>query len=229
MNRDEQLARVHALPPTLRQIDGRSVLSPTEPSGGTWIAVNDSGITLALINWYAIKNRVKTAAISRGEVINAVIAACCLHSVTTELARLPLSNMNPFRLIGISPKTGEILEWQWDVERLACQKHPWKAMQWISSGFDEPQAQRIRSATFQQTMAQAWPGSLDWLRRLHRSHTPESGAFSTCMHRNEAETVSYTEVVLSSRNVTMRYQDGAPCRKKDSGLLKCSKVAISVN
>jgi hypothetical protein len=55
-------------------------------------------------------------------------------------------------------------------------------------------------------------GTLDWLRRLHRSHAPESGPFATCMHRADAATVSYSEVVVASHLATMRHTISAPCQ-----------------
>ncbi len=212
MNRDEKLARVAGVPPKLREVDGRAVLCPSEPGGGTWIAVNDTGATLALINWYSIKERVEVDVVSRGEVVNSMSAADGKNFVVSALAKLPLTKINPFRLIGIFPSVGEIFEWRWDLKKLVTRKYPWKPRQWISSGFDEPKAQRIRSATFQLAQAQCPADSLDWLRRLHRSHAPSCGAFSTCMHRTDAATVSCTEIALSFRRATMRYHHGAPCR-----------------
>ena len=90
--------------------------------------------------------------------------------------------------------------------------HFWESQQWISSGFDESTAQRVRSKTFQRAEKQHSVGSLDWLRRLHRSHSPQASPFSTCMHRADAATVSYTEVTVSSRQATMRYHAGTPCQ-----------------
>src|SRR5205823_1452898 len=90
--------------------------------------------------------------------------------------------------------------------------HRWKSQQWISSGFDERTAQHVRGKTFRRAERQYSAGSLDWLRRLHRSHSPQAGPFSTCMHRADAATVSYTEVAVSSRHATMRYHAGAPCK-----------------
>jgi hypothetical protein len=39
---------------------------------------------------------------------------------------------------------------------------------------------------FQRAGRQHSADSLDWLRRLHRSHSPQAGPFSTCMHRSDA-------------------------------------------
>ncbi len=212
MNRDEKLTRPTGFPPKRKKMNGRAVISPSEPGGGTWIAVNDHGATLALINWNSITARAGGKAVSRGEVINSMGAAISPDFVGAALAGLPLNRINPFRLISVFPMTGEIVEWRWNLKQLVRKNHRWKSQQWISSGFDEPTAQRVRSKTFQRAERQHSTGSLDWLRRLHRSHSPQAGPFSTCMHRADAATVSYTEVTVSSRQAVIRYHAGTPCQ-----------------
>jgi hypothetical protein len=212
MNRDEKLTRTSGLSPAESLINGRRVLAPSEPSGGTWISVNDTGVTFALINWYSIRTKMETKAVSRGEVVRSVSFCNTAVLADEKLELLPLKHINPFRLIGIFPDTKEILEWRWDLNRLSTQKHSWRLQQWISSGFDEPQAQRMRGKTFQTVARQASAGSLVWLRRLHRSHLPTTGPFSTCMHREDAATVSYTEVSVSSQKSTIRYFGESLCR-----------------
>jgi Transport and Golgi organisation 2 len=211
MNRDEKLARPRGLPPAFREVEGRRVLCPSEPGGGTWIAINDSGVTLSLINWYSVPGKVETSAITRGVLVNSTITADAPAHVEAVLANLPLRRINPFRLIGIFPGAGKITEWRWDLKWLERIERRWRAQQWISSGFDEPAAQRERDRTFQRALKQNSAGSLDWLRRLHRSHAPQEGPFSTCMHRADAATVSYTEVVVMGNKAMLRYCRGSPC------------------
>ena len=224
MNRDESLTRVAGLPPKIFSRDGRKTICPSEPGGGTWIALNEAGVTFALINWYSITACVKTNPVSRGVVVNSVSAQVSATTAAEILAELPLKKINPFRLVGVFPATQEIVEWRWDLKKLSRQKHPWQSQQWISSGFDEPTAQRVRSATFRRALPQRSVGSLDWLRRLHRSHLPACGPFSICMHRADAATVSCTEVAVSSRTVRMNYHAAAPC-KKSGQLIKTFALA----
>ena len=212
MNRDEKLTRASGLPPVASVLHGRRVLAPSEPSGGTWISVNDSGVTFALINWYAIRTKVESKAVSRGKVVNAVSHCDAAMQANERLELLPLRHINPFRLIGIFSHPREIVEWRWDLNRLTSQKHAWRLRQWISSGWDEPQAQRTRGKAFQAATKQKTVGRLEWLRRVHRSHAPASGPFSTCMHREDAATVSYTEISVASSQTAMRYGNAAPCR-----------------
>src|SRR6266567_137587 len=67
-------------------------------------------------------------------------------------------------------------------------------------------------------------GSDGWLRRLHRSHIPGPGPFSVCVHRQDAATVSYTEVRCGGTQISMDYLDGNPCRK--SGFDELARLAL---
>jgi hypothetical protein len=217
MNRDEQLSRIAGLPPRREFIDGRAVLFPSEPGGGMWISVNDRRSSFALVNWYSVAARVGDGAVSRGEVVRSVSTCANGDEAEAPLAGLLLERMNPFRLIGIFPSDRKVVEWQWDLKKLVQKRRGWKAQQWISSGFDEGTAQRLRGQAFREALRQRSNGGLEWLRRLHRSHRPHRGAFSTCAHRADAATVSHTEISVSSRQARMRYHSGAPCQKAGDG------------
>ena len=214
MNRDEKRAREMGLPPRKRIANGQMILSPSEPEGGTWISLTDAGATFALINWYSVATRIHRNVMSRGMVVEHVAAFPSADAVDVGLPGIPLAQINPFRLIGIFPASREIAEWRWDTRSLVRLDCPWESRQWISSGLDEPAAQRIRGRAFDTAQRQSSAGGVGWMRRLHRSHHPQCGPFSTCMHRVDAETVSYTEISVSKQTASMRYVDGAPCRRK---------------
>jgi hypothetical protein len=211
MNRDEKLTRVIALTPVRHRMGGRDVVFPSEPGGGTWIGLNDAGASLALINWYAIPACATGKPLSRGEVVKALLTSDARELADKRLSGLPLKRLNPFRLIGVFPKSKKVFEWRWNREQLECGEHPWESNTWISSGFDERGAQKTRNKVFSQALLQETTGSLGWLRRLHGSHEPARGPYSTCMHREDAATVSYTEVVVERSQAIMRYRKGAPC------------------
>jgi hypothetical protein len=215
MNRDEKRTRAKGLPPNQRCIDGVQVIYPSEPSGGTWIALNDAGVTLALIDWYSVAARSSDITVSRGEIIPSLSNAPDSKSIDARLAGRLLNRINPFRLIGFFAAQRKIIEWQWDLRRLARKAHHWQSQQWISSGFDEPKAKRLRSSTFRHFQTQASAGTTNWLRRLHRSHSPERGPYSTCMHREDAATVSYTEITVSRTQASLRHHRGSPCKRSE--------------
>ena len=103
MNRDEKRSRIAALPPAAFQIGGRRVLYPREPSGGTWLAVNDLGFCLALINWHRIEREPAGKIESRGKIIPSLISTGDSDSLARKLRRTSLRTRRPFRLIVIDP------------------------------------------------------------------------------------------------------------------------------
>jgi len=208
MNRDEKRTRAPGLPPALVSSGGRRAIFPREPDGGTWIGINDAGICLALINWHRISRKPKLEARSRGLVIDSLITSASLQQIGRSLKQLPLAALNPFRLLAADSRTRQLVEWQWNLEQLHKRKHPWHVAHWFSSGFNEREAERVRTSVCARNGASA---SLAALRRLHRSHAPRRGAFSICMHRADAVTVSYAEFIVTPRRATMRYARGPPC------------------
>jgi hypothetical protein len=174
--------------------------------------LNEKGVSFALINWYSVTARVSADSLSRGRIVEAISPCCGIEEAHKKLADLPINFINPFRLIGIFPESYEVMEWRWDLRKLARHDCEWRAQQWISSGYDEPRAQLVRSATFERMRQDFSAGSLPWLRRLHSSHLPEPGPFSTCMHRKDAATVSYCEIQTSRNEGSMRYLAGPPCK-----------------
>ena len=78
-NRDELHTRAPELAPReLRTADGIAWLAPTDPdSGGTWLAVNQFGVTAALLNdydtgWTPPSGRARE---SRGRLVPATMSA----------------------------------------------------------------------------------------------------------------------------------------------------------
>jgi hypothetical protein len=239
MNRDEKRERFAALPPEVVEVEGHRAIFPREPSGGTWISVNDSGVCLALINWHRIKLQPKSNPLSRGLVVKELAGISTAHEIAASVKKLPVRKMRPFRLIAIVPGEKRVIEWRWDLQRLAIRNHEWRRQHWFSSGFDERTAEHVRAkicvsfvaggddpgrhGTFRNRRAgvNAAGYSLQWLRRLHRSHAPKRGPFSICMHRGDAATVSYSEVSVGPRSVVMRYKGGPLCSLRSTMTKPC--------
>ena len=212
MNRDEQVSRGRALAPRRHWTGTRASLYPSETSGGTWIGASDAGLSLALVNWYAKPQRDRALCVSRGIIIPHLLAAENLVELAVLFADLPLAKINPFRLIAASAKERQLREWRWDGMALTCKRFGWRRRHWFSSGYDEALTNK-RRAIVVRGAAKSSPTPA-WLRKLHQSHLPERGPFSICMHRAEAKTVSYTEIVATKSGATMRYAPGSPCTAK---------------
>jgi hypothetical protein len=53
------------------------------------------------------------------------------------------------------------------------------------------------------------PARLYW---FHASHGSEPNAYSPCMHRPDAETVSFSWIVVTPREIRLLYAPAAPCQ-----------------
>ena len=208
MNRDERTTRSEALPPKIFRIAGKLVAYPHESTGGTWIGSNDHGLTLALLNRGDSSGPKQR---SRGEIIPALIGAETIQEVGARLHGMHLSGVLPFRLIAISGRERRLGEWLWDGRSLEALSFPWRPRHWFSSGLSDENARKQRLAVCRAAWRRPTAGTLAWLRRLHRSHRPERGPFSVCVHRPDAHTRSYTEIVVRPGGTVMRYRPGSPC------------------
>jgi hypothetical protein len=210
MNRDERLARGPASAPALTNRNGVQALYPRDIEGGTWIAVNDQGIAFALLNWNDVPIKIAKSR-SRGELIPAMIAATHNEDARLKFESAKLDGVLPFRLIGMFPAEGKISEWRWDCSTLQHQRLTWDARHWFSSSLSDEEASLRRGAACEKAWEEEDAGSVNWIRRLHRSHGMAVGPFSICVHREEVETISYTEIVCSAQKVSCEYAPGTPC------------------
>jgi len=210
-NRDEKRERFAALAPAIVETETHRAVFPREPTGGTWISVNDAGVCLTLINWHRIERKPKSDILSRGLVIRELAGKCSADEIATSVKKLPLRKLRPFRLIVIVPRQISVTEWRWDLQRLTRRDHDWQRQHWFSSGFNEHRAEVERAKICGSASVNASGSSLKRLRQLHRSHAPKRGPFSICMHRAHATTVSYTEVSVTKNSACMRYASGTPC------------------
>jgi len=208
MNRDERFSRTRSLPPEIFD----NAIYPHEPSGGTWLGVNTDGLTLAVLNRnedgpLPAKQR------SRGELIPAMIASECLADVQRRLVAFDIRGMYPFRLVAISMQDREICEWQWGT-KLNRLNFEWQPRHWFSSGISDSEANRGRSPVVQEAWKGPDAGTIPWLQQLHRSHAPRPGPYSICVHRDDAASVSYSEIEVTPSTVQFRYAAGYPCEAK---------------
>ena len=213
MNRDEKITRGAGLPPQIHEFDGTRVICPGDGTGGTWIAVNEYGTALALLNWNDIgPPRIaadKTR--SRGRVILALIDSRSLSQLHTVFDISNFKGMLPFRLVGIFPLERKIREWRWDSARLQLHIHPWQSRHWFSSSLSDKRAESVRGAACRNAQDESDAGSGPWLRRLHASHAGGPGPFSLCVHREHVRTLSYSEFECTSASIRLEHFLGSPC------------------
>lgn len=211
-NRDELRTRKPAEPPRIWQRGAVRFLAPVDgEAGGTWLAVNEFGLTVGLLNLYGesvLSSGDPCAFKSRGFLVEHLAASANVALLRAQLAPTLLKSFRPFTLVALTPSE-PVWAGRWDGERLTTVVLDQPLLS--SSGYDAAGAEAARRELWRQMALGEDELSPDHLLSFHCSHQPERGPFSPCMHRDDARTVSFARVVVSPDAATMSYADGPPC------------------
>lgn len=210
-NRDEKLTRATAIPPQRFERAGRAWIAPTDPDGGgSWIGVNDHGVTLALLNGY---RRVDDAARqwrSRGLLVQELFDLERAEQLASRLRARALGDLRSFTLLALDRDVRAVAA-TWDGAQLAFQVRESASAPLCSSSLDPTGATKARGELFEALRREHGGVEREWLREFHASHAPERGALSPCMHRADAQTQSFTRVCVVGDVAELEYRPGAPC------------------
>jgi uncharacterized protein with NRDE domain len=213
-NRDEQRSRPAATPPVIRRFALRLAVLPLDPqSGGTWVAANDAGLVMAVLNVNvgAGPSLRKTGIHSRGSLIPQLLANDSLRAAVEQAAALKAANYAPFRLIFADPN--EWAEVHSDARQIR-QSTPAELtapLLFTSSGMGDHVVEELRRRLFEELFARpSDPTALQNLFHWHR--WPDRPHLSVNMSRDDACTVSRTIVTLDGGRVSLTYQSIAQHR-----------------
>lgn len=207
-NRDELHSRSQAIIP---KIDKRlNAIYPVDPIGkGTWLAVHQSGLSLALLNYYHAESgqsEHKTLTVpftSRGEIILKLLENA--PHVINALKTMPLHTYQPFQLCLFAHDLTLVDKapryFQWDGEHLIELQ---QTLPITSSGVDYPQVYQARKITFQQMVEIDSPTEKQLLH-YHQSQQSD-GKLSVKMSRIDAQTVSFSQISVG-KNIEFDYMD----------------------
>ncbi|MBL8220505.1 MAG: NRDE family protein [Bryobacterales bacterium] len=210
-NRDEKRTRKQAAPPAAFVREGVQYVAPCDGDcGGTWIASNERGMTLCLLNG-ATRGERFVGGRSRGLLIPELIASQSLWEMRERVWSMNLACYAPFVLVGLEPGSpATLIEWDGVETMIAPNGEPYMPV--TSSSFDSDAVRQRRRAEFERLRTEAGQVDIEMLWRFHSSHELHGDAYATCMHRDDAETVSFSWVQVSGQSVEFRYWGNAPCR-----------------
>jgi hypothetical protein len=200
-NRDEKHTRMPASPPELRRDnDGTRFLAPRDPEhGGTWIAVNEFGVCVCLLNGSG--TALSETPVSRGLLVHRLAGALSAKDVLHRAAAAKLDSFAPFVVLALDFETENAVSCEWSQGELhICDR---AGPHLTSSSFDTAEVCRRRRLDFERHSQN--------LFEFHRSHDGPPSAYSTCMHRGDAATVSFSHIRVSARQVDFHYSPGPPC------------------
>ena len=219
-NRDEQRSRPAAISPRRFESNSRKWIAATDPQGGgTWLASNDRGLTVALLNSYESssgeENQPGGTFRSRGLLVLDIIEHCAgTTSAMDRLYRdLREANYRPFYLAAIDLETESIRHWN---GRSSSSLEPGGFL--TSSSYQPDKVIRFRRKEFENRKDQ---------ESFHRQHDAGKSACSVLMSREDAATVSLSRVDVSiDRGVSYFYAEGPDWKWQDPLLLPLSQLSI---
>ncbi|MEZ5276336.1 MAG: NRDE family protein [Opitutaceae bacterium] len=204
-NRDEMRTRRPATGPEERIRGGVRFLAPTDgEQGGTWISVNEFGLTLGLLNHYPTGCRVAPGdRPSRGHLVHNLSDSGGCGDVAKEMSRMDMRPYPPFRLFGID-RVGSLLL-NWDGVRLRSTETEGLFPPVTSSSWQTAAVERYRIGLFESSVRSSG-GGINRLERYHHEHSSDRPAESVLMCRPDACTHSVVRIDLGQTRVSMRYE-----------------------
>lgn len=208
-NRDEQRTRAPGLPPRAVRVGERTAAFPTDPqSGGTWLAVNDAGLALAVLNVSAAKPQAATQ--SRGLIIPA-LAGTDSPSAALALAEriLDYAAFAPFRLVLVGQ--GVVADVRWDGRETMVMSRllGGSPQMFTSSGLGDNLVEGVRRELFDDLFSgppETWEAAQD---AFHRHRWAGREHLSVNMCRAAARTVSYSVIEIGG-DATFAYHPDSP-------------------
>lgn len=211
-SRDELRSRRPAEPPRVEVVDGTRFLAPRDgEAGGTWIFVNEHGVAACLLNlFHDHPFPPGREPISRGRLVLGLAAAPSVAAARRIVEATDLSRYQPFTLalFGVGETPIALRSEGAAPVPVALGDD---ALPLTSSGHDAEGVARSRRGTLARCAALQGGITPEALDSFHRSHHPDRGPYSPCMHRAEAATVSLTAISADRQSVSLSYQPGAPC------------------
>lgn len=230
-NRDERPTRPTALPPARRTFGRREAVLPTDPtSGGTWLAVNDAGLTLAVLNVTPPKPHTgPTHPHSRGTLIPAVLDRDTPADALAELERVTdYRDYAPFRLVLVGNGLVADVCWNGHQPMVMTRLLGGTPLLFTSSGLGDHLVEGVRRNLFADLFAvqpQGWEAAQD---DFHRHRWPDRPHLSVNMERPTARTVSHAVVTLGDGTATFAYHPAAPHEPAVSTVLRLTLTLVGV-
>jgi hypothetical protein len=211
-NRDERRTRPPGGRPQIRSSGGLESIAPSDPEGGgTWIGVNCLGLTVCLANRYVdVTTPLPVHRVSRGQLVASLLGCGSRDDLRVRIESSDLHCYEPFTLVGVEPGLPALLL-VWNGHRLSASEHEADGLVLTTSAVDQSTADFQRRAAFTEAIAREGLNP-DTLTHLHARHLPTEGPWSVCMHRGDAETVSFSRIDVAADQVQFRYTPGPPCR-----------------
>ncbi|MDB4467895.1 NRDE family protein [bacterium] len=202
-NRDEKKTRLPELSPTVMEENGVRLIAPRDADhGGTWLAVNDRGVTFALLNHYdlaAIRPSPEHP-MSRGRLPFQLASEECVS-----LESMNLDRYRPFHLVCVAPEEVP-RHWIWNGASLQAFRLRDKDRPLTTSSYDSGRAVSLRAQAFKGLGSDPDTKALS---AFHRSGSVHGSPYAVLMRRDDAQTMSISHICVTAGEVVVNYEPQA--------------------
>ncbi|MCP3919658.1 MAG: NRDE family protein [bacterium] len=215
-NRDELTTRGPESAPAIGERGGIATLAPTDGDhGGTWITVNELGVSACLLNGYFLGSGAPPPhPTSRGLLVRELGGALSVRAAIEHLECTDLARYSAFVMVLAEP-TRPVAGYEWDGSRRTLVLDADRHLPLVSSGVAPDSARAERKRIFAELVRDGLTSEA--LRAFHASHgSTGPNAATPCMHRADAGTRSSTRVLVTMDAVRMFHTPGAPCQTPES-------------
>ncbi|HZE70865.1 MAG TPA: NRDE family protein [Pyrinomonadaceae bacterium] len=226
-NRDERHTRKPASGPRHDSLRGVSFIAPVDGDhGGSWIGVNQFGLTLCLLNSYGVTNHIADRVYtSRGLLLKDLLDCQNSQQVIERLSDIKLDPFQAFTMAVLSVDKPAVL-FEWTGRECSIDPDGEPRMPLTSSSLKDPNVVELRRKLFGDMVAQRGEVDAELLHRFHLSHLPERGPASVCMHRHDVSTVSLSVVTVTPQTVEFSYHSNSPCLPAPANKVLIERAAI---
>lgn len=207
-NRDEQRTRLPGLPPRVRDLSGRQALFPVDPQrGGTWVGVNDAGLIVALLNLRPTVSTRSAPKLSRGLIVLELLRCTSPSQAIETATRLDAGLVEPFRAVIVQAGSVAVAT-SFGTGTIHCTQRLLDApLLFTSSSLGDTVVLPARYRLFEQMILQSGAqGWLDGQARFHDHQWTRRPEISVRMERQDALTVSRTQIDVTNHTRQLRYE-----------------------
>lgn len=205
-NRDEKKTRGIARPPRIERRDGVAFIAPLDADfSGTWLTTNEFGLTFCLVNGIGPRGTE-----SRGHLVLALATSASLRDAEWHLRSMDIEPFGAFQVVALSPAGVFVASYDGAGEiAIGSNAAP---MPLVSSSFEPEAVCAARRRAFNKQVERAGCLDANVLFNFHESHGGRPSAYSACMHRADAETVSFSWIHVDTHSAEFFYTPGSPCQ-----------------
>ena len=224
--------RLPAHPPEIStEGDHRYIAAIDADAGGTWLAANDHGLVVGILNYYQYQvpdTRGNQTFISRGKLVTSLMACKSPSDAAQQLDQAAAENYRAFILLLFGVDQA-VLQLKWNGTTLERSELPLSGDPISTSSFRTEDVLARRQQAFENIVRSSATPDDTAYRAFHEHRETDSDAYSVCMSRDDARTVSFSQVSVRTDEIAYAYYAEGPAQTSAPATCTLPRVESSTH